>query len=93
MSYALFNLANGKPEPGGVFPAETASFLSKTSGTSMKLNYSAVVRSDSSSGRYILNSHCVTRALNTLCFSGSSDGLARSNWGVNSSCEGQFGWY
>jgi hypothetical protein len=46
MSYALFNLANGKAEPGGVFPAETASFLSKTSAIPMQLNPSVVVSFD-----------------------------------------------
>lgn len=43
ISYSLFNLANGKPEPGGVFPAETASFLAKISTTSLRLNTSVVV--------------------------------------------------
>lgn len=43
MTYALFNLANGRPEPGGAFPAETASFLAKTSSIPMHLNPSVVV--------------------------------------------------
>lgn len=46
ISYALFNLANGRPEPGGQFPAETASFLSKASTIPMQLNPSVVVSFD-----------------------------------------------
>ncbi|XP_028405111.1 E3 ubiquitin-protein ligase UBR5-like isoform X2 [Dendronephthya gigantea] len=42
ISYALFNLANGRPEPGGVFPAETASFLAKIPTVPLQLNRSVV---------------------------------------------------
>ena len=41
--YALFNLASGRPEPGGAFPAETSSFLSKPSNIPLQLNPSVVV--------------------------------------------------